>query len=140
MGINMNDAFPSKWLKAADVEDDRIVTMRNVTMEEVADGERKPVLWLEEFDKGVVLNKTNGTNISQLYGPDSDGWIGRQMTLSTAWVDFNGKSTLSLRLYPPRKQGFVSGARAAPTNDMDTDPRRDVPLPGGPEDYGAVRG
>jgi hypothetical protein len=141
MGINMNDAFPSKWLKAADVgDDDILVTMRNVTMEEVADGERKPVLWLEGYDKGVVLNKTNGTNISQLYGPDSDGWIGRQMTLSTAWVDFNGKSTLSLRLYPPRKQGFVSGARSAPQNDMDSDPRGDVPPPSGPNDYGAQRG
>jgi hypothetical protein len=139
MGINMNDAFPSKWLKAADIGDhDMIVTMQNVTMEEVADGERKPVLWLEGFDKGVVLNKTNGTNISQLYGPDSDGWIGRQMTLSTAWVDFNGKSTLSLRLYPPRKQGFVSGLPAQePRNG---DPRGDIPAASDPNEYGAQRG
>lgn len=139
MGINMNDAFPSKWLKAGDVDRDTVVTMRDVTMEEIGDDDRKPVLWLEGYSKGIVLNKTNASNISALYGANTDGWIGRKMLLSTTYVDFNGKSTLSLRLYPPRPGdlnpgGFVSGL---PDHG---DPRGDFPPAMSADDYGARRG
>lgn len=104
MGINMNDAFPSKWLKADDVDGMIIVTIRDVTIESIGDDERKPVVWFNEFDKGMVMNKTNANNVSGCYGPDSDSWIGRQMELTTAMVDFQGRSTRALRLYPPPRR------------------------------------
>lgn len=142
MGINMDHAFPSKWLKAADIEQDKLVTMANVTMEEIGQADHKPVLWLEGFEKGVVLNKTNATNISQLYGADSDGWTGKQMVLSTAYVDFQGKSTLSLRLYPPRPQDVNTGTQQNQSvNTASTgDPRGDIPPATDQSQYGAHRG
>lgn len=110
MGINMNDAFPSKWLKADDIDGDTPVTIQDVQMQNIGDDERKPVIWFREFDKGMVLNKTNATNVSSLYGPDSDAWIGRPMTLATAMVDFQGKSTRALRLYPPPRQSKANAS------------------------------
>lgn len=134
MGINMDHAFPSRWLKAADIQGDTLVTMKNATMEEIAQGEQKPVLWLEGYEKGIVLNKTNATNISQLYGADSDGWVGRQMLLSTTYVDFQGQSTESLRLYPPRPQDLNQGQATG------GDPRGNIPSASDPNDYGAASG
>lgn len=110
MGINVNDAFPSKWMKSSDIEQEMPVTMERVSMEEVGDDDRKPVVWFREFSKGMVLNKTNANNVAELYGPDSDAWIGRQMTLATAMVDFQGRSTRALRLYPPPRQSAAPAA------------------------------
>lgn len=104
MGINMNEAFPSKWLKADDIDRETIVTIANVTMETIGDDERKPVVWFAGYDKGMVLNKTNANNVSGCYGPDTDAWVGKPMALTTAMVDFQGRSTRALRLYPPPRQ------------------------------------
>lgn len=144
MGINMNDAFPSKWLKADDVPGKVRVTINHVSMEDVGD-DHKPVVWFNEYQKGVVLNKTNAGNISALYGPDTDAWIGKPMDLTTAWVDFQGRSTKSLRLYAPESfasgtQGSVSVQSGGQSHHVGGDPRGDVPPPSGEGDYGAVRG
>lgn len=113
MGINMNEAFPSKWLRADDIDRETPVTISDVTMEPIADDERKPVIWFNEFDKGMVLNKTNANNVSGIYGPDTDLWIGKQMSLATAMVDFQGRSTRALRLYPPPRRAAQPAARPA---------------------------
>lgn len=149
MGINVNDAFPSKWMKADDIAGDTHVTIKSVTMERIGDDETKPVVWFQEFQKGMVLNKTNANNCSSIYGPDTDSWIGRPMVLTTAWVDFQGRSTLALRLYPPRGGNtFVSGTPQASGHSHQApldhgrsgDPRGDVPPPASEYDYGGVRG
>lgn len=110
MGINMNEAFPSKWLKADDIDGSTIVTISDVTMESIGDDERKPVIWFRGYDKGMVMNKTNANNVSACYGPDTDMWIDRQMELTTAMVDFQGRSTRALRLYAPPRRGAPATA------------------------------
>lgn len=137
MGINMNEAFPSKWLKAADIEGDTPVTINNVTMEDVGDDDRKPVVWFREFDKGMVMNKTNANNVSEIYGPDSDMWIGRPMVLATAMVDFQGKSMRALRLYPPPRNAQQNHAQTSHQRPLE--PAYDgpqAPPPSSPDDYG----
>ena len=144
MGISMNAVLPSKWLKAEDITQPTIVTMKTVTMEEVGQGDHKPVLWLEGYEKGVVLNKTNAGNISGLYGDNSDGWVGRQMEMTTTYVDFQGQSKLAIRLYPPRQQSAQQPPQTpaqmvnAPLNQGD--PRGNVPSATSEDNYGAVRG
>lgn len=146
MGINMNDAFPSKWLKASDIEGDMRVSIASVTMEDVGDDDRKPVVWFNEYDKGMVLNKTNANNVSALYGADSDNWIGKPMTLATAMVDFQGKSMRALRLYAPntrtghnttRKPAYQSGLPAE-QRQQSGDPRGNVPPPQSSADYAVM--
>lgn len=100
--MNINDTFPSKFLKAADIGDAQpTVTMKEVIMEDIGE-DRRPVLYFTGKDKGVVLNKTNATNISQAYGPDTDDWTGKKVVLFTAWVDFQGKSIEAIRIRPAR--------------------------------------
>ena len=139
---NIFDDFPSKYLKASDINGDTPVTMNYVNHEQMTDGEMKPVLYLQQYDKGIVLNKTNATNIANLYGVDYSQWGGKPMTLTTAMVDFQGRSQPGIRLYPPKtttghnpaqKSGFVSGTPGG-------DPRGDTPPPASEDDYGAVRG
>lgn len=103
---NINDAFPSKYLKASDLDGENVtVTITHVAFEEVGkDKEMRPILFYEGSEKGIVLNKTNATNISKLYGSETDDWGGKRVMLGTAWVDFQGQSVEAIRVYPPKRQ------------------------------------
>jgi hypothetical protein len=112
--MNINNAFPSKWLKSGDAEEDLTLTIKSVAIEEVGSGdntEQKPVLYFDETEKGMVLNKTNAETISTLHTPETDNWIGNKITLFATEVDFGGKQTLALRvrMRAPKKSQTVSG-------------------------------
>jgi len=108
--VNVNTVFPTKYVKAQDVNGSIGVIIRSAVMEQLGD-EYKLVVYFEGHEKGMVLNKTNANNLSNLYGPESDGWIGKPMTLVSTFVDFQGQSTPALRLHPPKQQqqAFASG-------------------------------
>ena len=79
MRIDM--AFPSTYLKAADLQSRAIsVLMDRVEMREVGD-ELKPVLYFIGKEKGLVLNKTNATTISGMYGYDTDSWHNKKICI-----------------------------------------------------------
>ncbi len=70
--MKINEAFPSNYLKAADLQDREVtVTMADVKMEKLGDDSR-PVLYFRGKEKGLVLNKTNANNIASRYGDDTD--------------------------------------------------------------------
>jgi hypothetical protein len=116
--------FPSKWLAAADLDDaDLTVTIRGCTFEEVTPTERKWVLWFEETEKGMVLNKTNSKMISQLLlSDDTDDWVGRKIILFPTQVDFQGDQVDAIRV---RKKlpaaGKGKGGKAKPMTQAEAD-------------------
>lgn len=100
--MNINDQYPSKYLKASDLKGrEATVTIDRVDMESLAQGEKpKPVVYFLDKVKGVVLNKTNAMNISGGYGAETDAWVGQVVILFPVWVDFQGKSTEAIRIRP----------------------------------------
>ena len=72
------------------------------------------MVYFQGHTKGMVLNKTNANNLSNLYGPESDGWIGKPMMLVSTFVDFQGQSTPALRLHPPQVQAIPQQAFTQP--------------------------
>lgn len=111
--MNINEVFPSKYLKAEDLQGREItVTIANVIVEKIGQGEdRKPVAYFQGKEKGVALNKTNSTNIAAAFGPETDAWIGAKVILYPAWVDYQGKSVQAIRIRP----AFDAPQRQAPT-------------------------
>lgn len=103
----INDLFPSRFIKSADIGDtDTVLTISKVAMEDLGYGDgqdTKPVVYFQEIDKGLVMNKTNAESIGQLYGERIDGWPGKKITLFTTEVSFQGKPMLGIRvrLRPP---------------------------------------
>lgn len=112
--VNVNDAFPSNYIKASDLGDKKVlVTMDRVEMEALgrgADKETKPVLYFEGKQKGLVLNKTNSKKIHDITGSweDSD-WAGHQIVLYATETEFGGDTVSCIRILPPPKN-----AQAAP--------------------------
>ena len=98
--MKMSEAFPGKYLKAADLQG-REATKRIAYCEKEKvgqNGDIKPVLHFTGEHQGLVLNKTNACSLSAAYGDDSESWRGREIVLYPATVDFAGKPTPTIRV------------------------------------------
>jgi hypothetical protein len=98
--MNINDTFPSNYLKASDLQNREVtVTISHVVNEKMGQ-DIKPILYFQNKQKGVVLNKTNAMTVAGMYGPETDHWAGRQVTLMSVWTDFQGKQVQAIRIKP----------------------------------------
>ena len=101
--MKMEDAFPSKFLAKGDLDqkNDTIVTVTGGSYEEVGqDKERLPCIWLKEFDKGLIVNKTNmGRMFNAHKVTDTDELKGKQLALYVDHeVSFQGKTVSAIRV------------------------------------------
>ncbi len=109
--MNINEAFPSKYLKADDLQGREVtVSIDHVAMEKVGD-DNKMALYFRGKQKGIILNKTNAMNIATAYGTDTNNWIGNPVILFPAWVDFQGKSVQAIRVRPGMAGGVATGGQ-----------------------------
>lgn len=102
--MKISAAFPSKYLKASDLNDKPFaLTMDRVAIEEVGkQQDERPVLYFIKAEKGLVLNKTNSNIIAKLYGDDTDSWRGQRIELYPTMVDFGGEQVEAIRVRAPR--------------------------------------
>lgn len=122
--MNINEAFPSNYLKSSDLRGGSpTVTMSHVTTEKLGD-DQKLVLYFQGKEKGMVLNKTNANNIATIYGPETEGWNGKKVTLAVAWVDFQGRSVEAIRVRPPAYQEPASSQQVR--QNMPSSQNRDM--------------
>ena len=130
--MRISNAFPSDYLKAADLQGRAVtVTMSHVDMREIG-GEPKPILYFKGKEKGMVLNKTNAGKIAEMFGDDTDDWEGGEVILYEAMVDFQGKTVAAIRVrLAPRKVAAATAERPAQTAPTHDDPRTlndDIPF------------
>ena len=101
--MNLNEAFPSKYLAKEDLDqkNDTIVTITHGGFEEVgSDRDRCPVIYFEEESKGLVVNKTNmGRMFAAHSVVDTDELAGKRIALYVDHeVSFGGKTTGGIRV------------------------------------------
>lgn len=122
--MNVLSAFPSKYLRAADLPPGaRVqVLMENVSIENVTGGtdpdDDRPVLHFVGKSKGLVLNKTNASTIAGMYGPDSDAWAGMPIVIYATETSFGGKMVPCIRVAIARTATAAQGGKAAPAPTM----------------------
>lgn len=100
---NINDAFPSKFLKASDLSGaEPVVTMDRVDFEPVGrDREMKAVLYFVGKQKGLVLNKTNANKITDITGTAiTEEWHGQRIRLYATETTFGGDTVDCVRVKP----------------------------------------
>ena len=100
--MRAHDAFPSTYLKSADVKAKPLVaTISHMEMETVGQGQdqkEKPVLHLED-GKPMVLNRTNFEALEEAFG-DSDDWSGHKIKIKCERTKYQGKTVDGLRIDP----------------------------------------
>lgn len=124
--MKSTDIFPSKYLRAADLNGhEPIVTIDRVVMETLGD-DRKPVVYFKGKDKGVVLNKTNFNAIEDISGEeDTDNWTGVKVKLITAKVEFQGKRVAAIRV---EEQSESAPRRTPPPEPVDAPNDDEIPF------------
>lgn len=105
--MKLSTAFPSNYLKSDNLQDrDVLVVIATATMEKVGD-DLKLVLSFQGKEKTMICNKTNANRIAYLYGEETDDWTGKEIILTSEFVEFQGKTVKGLRIKPPQKRAQV---------------------------------
>ncbi len=126
--MKMSEEFPSKYLKAADLQGREVrVIMQNTEREKIGD-DTKPVLYFKGKDKGVVLNKTNAATIVDAYGDDSEDWFDQPLILFSVMVDFQGKVGPAIRCRVPTARDNKPARKADPISTGPDDFPGDRPV------------
>jgi len=105
--MRVTDLCPSPHLEALDLGDEigasRAVTIDRVEVREVgAEKVKKGVMFVREYSRGLVLNKTNSRTIAGLFGTDTDDWIGEQVVLYRSETSFQNKTVPCIRVKDTR--------------------------------------
>ena len=84
-----------------------------VTIKEVKGGElynpesntksKKPIIYFEGKEKGFVCNVTNAKTIESFYGPLTEDWIGKKITLYTTQTHAKGGDMVDCIRVRPRR-------------------------------------
>ena len=106
----MNEAFPSAFLKSADVKSlpsgEVEVEIESCELETIGQGDEasaKPVLRFVGKAAGLVLNKTNSNALVSAFGNDSDEWKGSKVIVYSTPVPLRGEMVDGLRVRIPQQ-------------------------------------
>jgi hypothetical protein len=114
---NYLEMYDSKWLRCADLEgEDRVMTIEKVkagTVGQGEDAEAKPIIWFVGVRTPFAANKTNGKTISNLYGRDTENWVGKSVTLFPTTTEYGGEMVECIRIRPE-----VPGRKAAKSHTL----------------------
>lgn len=108
-----NDVFPSKYLSAGDLPEEGItVTIRKIAMERMPDGADKPIASFDEKVKDMLVNVTKWNTIAELYGEDSDDWVGEKITIQPGTTKYAGKMVACIDVLPRKPKKFKADEKA----------------------------
>jgi hypothetical protein len=113
--VTRNEAFPSRFYKAADLpREGKVVIIAKLEFETIGtDRKQKCVLYFRHDEK-LVLNATNWDLIAVFAGADSDEWVGEKVEIFTTTTTFGGKIHDCIRVRRPRSPTAPSQPRGAP--------------------------
>jgi hypothetical protein len=115
--LKANELCPSPNLQALDIGTDLgdsvNVTIKGFDKSEV--GKEKQVrsrLFVEEFDRPLVINRTNVKALIDLFGNDTADWIGEPFNLYVSETSFNGDTVRCLRVRAVKAEKVVEDKAA----------------------------
>jgi hypothetical protein len=126
-----DEVFPSKYLKAADLNRKPItVTIESATLEtlKTLEGKEqtKTILSFKGAKKTLPLNATNWDAVAAATGEDdSDRWPGHAIEIYPTTTPMQGKTVDCIRIRPPAQRELRAqpkqGSKPVPPDDMDDD-------------------
>lgn len=104
--LYFTDIYGRDDLKAKDLDGkEQDVTITSVEVVEVKkwdseDRQSRILIQLDKFQKGLVLNATNGRKVYALYGNRAIDWVGKAITLYASETEVGGKTMECIRVRP----------------------------------------
>ena len=105
--MKRDDVFPSKYLKAADLNGKPVtVTIKNAPYETLKSSEGKEqgktVLYFVRGKKALPLNIVNWDSVAEICGDDTDAWPGHPIELYPTVTQMGPKTVPCIRIRRPR--------------------------------------
>lgn len=102
MGHKISERYPKggevTWFKADDFKSGpQTFTITTVEVDTTLD-EEALVLVFHDSEKGLRMNKTNARALAERFGDNTDGWIGKTVTLARVPVTYQGQNTYGVRV------------------------------------------
>lgn len=118
--MKLSELFHRNYLNSGDVTQGGIHTVIvGIDVEDVVGDEKpgdfKPVMRVQGFDKGIVINRTNGDALMQAFGDDTDAMIGKEIKLSRGRTLYKGKMVDCVTITPIMPTVSESDVRQAMT-------------------------
>lgn len=121
--MELSNVFGGDHLKATDLQgNEPTVVIADVQMKKFDNG-NKLVISFEGKKKSLVCNKTNANRIAHAFGTNTDNWIGKEITLFTDLVDFQGNTVEAIRIRTKK-----APVRQASADMVPDQPRRAAPV------------
>jgi hypothetical protein len=116
-GFNMNEALAGRWLSQIEVPEEGVELVIKAVSQEVVGDEQSEKYALHFRDKNykpLLLNKTNIRVLVDLYGGESEAWLGQPIVVySDPNISYGGKRIGGVRLRPVRAAAPARPARPA---------------------------
>jgi hypothetical protein len=122
--MKASEIYPSKFIRAEDIDGTLTVTITDAVLEEVGSLKvEKLVIYFKEFPKPLICNVTNFKRIVKLHGDDTDLWIDKKITLFRTTTEFQGEEIPAIRVRDrvPAAKPAEKPAEQAPKEQQLTD-------------------
>jgi hypothetical protein len=125
--------FQSKgtYMNASHVADGELnLTIGNVEKETMprGDKEEKIVIYFQEHDRGLPLNKTNGDTVMVAFGANTDDWIGGKVTAYKIKTKFDDEERDGVRIRV-EPHNFLPLEKRTPLPPSSTPPKSTPEIP-----------
>jgi hypothetical protein len=122
----------SKYFRAEDVPQEKLLKIKGVSEEKVgqgADQSDKLVVWFDNSKKGLALNRTNNRAIRGAYGDDTADWAGKLIVVFPTTGDFRGRQVPCLRVrIPPKDNPRITTGKLKPESEPESEPKVSEPI------------
>lgn len=141
----VSEVYPTRYLQAQDLQGRQFtLSIFKTVVERLGQGpqaEDKLVVYFNETEKVLPLNKTNANTIAALHGDDTDHWKGKRITVYPTEVTAFGETHQVVRVntkvvepQPKSKPAPAPAPAPSPFNQEEDDddilstPDRDIPF------------
>lgn len=96
--VDFDELYPGRFIKAGELLGKQVtLTIASVDLDEL-EGEKgkkvKGIITFEKTPKQLVLNRTNGTCLREMFGRQIPGWVGKRITLFPS--EWNGEPCIRI--------------------------------------------
>lgn len=104
--MNANTMMPKEYLSGKDVHDVKgkalsfNATIADIKAVTIGDDDAWALLFAGT-ERKLKLNKTNLSTLIEMFGPETDDWLGKQVGLVGAMTEFQGKRVQAIRINVP---------------------------------------
>jgi hypothetical protein len=96
------DVFPSSWMTGDDIAEGETLTLKIRMLQKQTvgkDREQKPVLlWTDKGFKPLIVNRTNGKMLIELFGLDEKAYAGKRVQLYSVALQVGDEMKRGVRI------------------------------------------